>query len=187
MLDALGIYLLVKTKAESFRELTAYHSSASDFIFKYITHLGDGLVAVFSVVLLFTLQKRFWALYFLVGYAFSGLVAQLFKQLLPMLRPKGFFEQMGEKVREIEGITVHTQNSFPSGHTTTAFLLATMICLAGGKRWSYLALLLAILVGYSRVYLSQHFPVDVLAGAFLGTLSALLVYAGFYKFIRLKG
>lgn len=186
MMDALGIYLILHAKADSFRTATAYFNGGLDLFFKYLTHLGDGLMAVFCVVLLFAIGKRFWALYFLAGYAFSGLIAQLIKNLLPMPRPKVFFESMGQTVREIEGITVHTQNSFPSGHTTTAFLLATMLVLMAGKRWWFPALLLAVLVGYSRVYLSQHFPVDVLAGAFLGTLSALLVYGVFYKIGAVK-
>lgn len=65
------------------------------------------------------------------------------------------------------------QFSFPSGHTMAAFLLATLVHLSfdasavGVYLW-------AILVGCSRVVLGVHFPSDVVAGAVIGVLIALI-------------
>ena len=58
---------------------------------------------------------------------------------------------------------------FPSGHTTTAFATATVI-LGRYRNWGYLFLGIAIGTGISMVHLGLHFPSDVSAGAFLGTL-----------------
>jgi membrane-associated phospholipid phosphatase len=87
--------------------------------------------------------------------------------------------------RPYETLTdVHTNHlesadpySFPSGHTTGAFALATLLTLRYPKPEVYIpAFAWAGLVGYGRIYLGLHYPSDVLAGAFIGVGSAYLVY-----------
>lgn len=72
----------------------------------------------------------------------------------------------------LEDVRIH---AFPSGHTSSAFALATSISL-DHPRWYVItpAYLYASLVGYSRCYLGVHYPSDVIAGALLGTGSAWL-------------
>ena len=81
-----------------------------------------------------------------------------------------FFENIAP-IRTIDGYAMHEWNSFPSGHTMSAFGLSSLLALMAGpksrKRVLVLALL-AIAVGLSRIFLVQHFLVDVLAGALLG-------------------
>lgn len=60
-------------------------------------------------------------------------------------------------------------NSFPSGHTSAAFAFALAVCLTAPKKWmKAAALIAAALMGFSRLYVSVHFPSDVLAGALIG-------------------
>lgn len=63
--------------------------------------------------------------------------------------------------------------SFPSGHTGSSFAAAFTIYYYNKKK-GILALILASLIGFSRMYLSVHYPTDVLAGLILGYLSSLV-------------
>lgn len=81
-------------------------------------------------------------------------------------------------------------NSFPSGHTASSFTAATIIGLKyhlkskGWKYWLiYPLLIFAILIGFSRIYLGVHYPYDVVFGALLGIVFAIIVLK--YEYIIL--
>jgi undecaprenyl-diphosphatase len=67
-------------------------------------------------------------------------------------------------------------NSFPSDHTILFFSFCVTFCLFS-KKWGYLWVVLAFLVGISRVWVGVHYPADVIVGAFISTVSALFVYS----------
>ena len=72
---------------------------------------------------------------------------------------------------------IENGNSYPSGHTSIAFALATSLALTSQKCCiAFPAYLWAVSVGYSRLYLGQHYPSDVLAGALVGTASAFATH-----------
>ena len=153
------------------------HHPFTDIFFRAATHLGDGLVFVIVVIAL--LFVRFYYAYYtvLVGIV-HGLIVAMFKNLLfpDKVRPKNFFENP-DALHFIQDVTVHGYHSFPSGHTASAFALATTLSLIlKNPRWTLILFLAASIVGYSRIYLLQHFFVDVFAGALLGTLTALLIW-----------
>jgi membrane-associated phospholipid phosphatase len=177
-----GSWVLVSGKTISFRDLTGFHAAPANFFFRYLTHLGDGIFILLLAAVLALFRKYFVSVGIVAGYLLSGLFAQIGKRLVSAPRPKAFFEALGEKVYEVPGVNVHMSHSFPSGHTASVFALAVFLILALPYRWySWLVLFAAILVGYSRIYLSQHFPSDVWAGAVIGSISGLVV------FILLKG
>ncbi len=77
----------------------------------------------------------------------------------------------------LDGIQVHSMMSFPSGHSTTAFAIALFLTLTvKNKYWSPVFLLLAILAGYSRLYVAQHFFADVVMGSVIGVFVGLITY-----------
>jgi membrane-associated phospholipid phosphatase len=164
-------------KSLSFRLLTEYHTPSVDFFFRYFTHFGDGLFILALAVALAYRKKYLLSAGIVGGYLLSGVFAQLGKRILNLPRPKAWFEALGETVYQVPGVEVHMKGSFPSGHTASVFALAVFLMLMLPYRWySWLILIAAWLVGYSRIYLSQHFPVDVWAGAMIGTFSGSVVW-----------
>jgi len=109
-----------------------------------------------------------------VAFLGSGTLAQVVKRMVPRLRPSNLPDALIAPDERI------FHNSFPSGHTTTAFALAFWVFLLTYRTryqgWGYGALLLAGLVGLSRVYRGVHYPSDVLAGAAVGVVWGALVY-----------
>jgi undecaprenyl-diphosphatase len=102
-------------------------------------------------------------------FVLSTLLAVGMQLLLGRARPAG--------VRLVEPLPPFP--SFPSGHAAGAFALATLTALFWPRR-RWLPFSGAVLVAYSRVYLGQHYPSDVLAGAILGMATAATVYGFFY-------
>jgi membrane-associated phospholipid phosphatase len=182
---AVGLFfLLTLGKAASFVDLNAYHRTTLDTIFIWVTFLGNG---VFSIVVfvIFLLQRR-WshASQVMLAFLLSALIAQILKNLFSMPRPKQFFAP-GQYHYFIEGVTGLGFASFPSGHTTSVFALATLLAIFTKNRKAKIAFLLTgIAVGYSRIYLGQHFLGDVLMGSCIGTLTAVLVHWLFVERLR---
>lgn len=119
-----------------------------------------------------------------LSYALSGIFVQIIKYFYHSARPGKLLEGL-DYHNFVEGVTLHTLNSFPSGHTTSAFALAAVLGFAAkNKNYSILYLLIAAMVGYSRIYLGQHFMVDLLAGSVVGMLSAIIVEVFLAEWIR---
>ena len=74
----------------------------------------------------------------------------------------------------------HKVNSFPSGHTQVAFTIAILIILYT-NRYTLIILIFAIFMGVSRIFMSMHFPSDLIFGAYIGSLTSILIFDWFYK------
>jgi len=157
--------------------INSFQFSGLDSFAKYFTHVGDGLFAVVVSVLLFVYDRKIGILVIL-SYLMSAGITQALKHTLyaDAGRPIQFFGGTSI-VHFIEGVSLHAHNSFPSGHTTSIFALCSMLAFAF-KKYSNQVLLfsIALVVGLTRVYLLQHYLIDVLAGSFIGVLSSILLY-----------
>jgi len=69
-----------------------------------------------------------------------------------------------------------TSGSFPSGHAAFFFALAMAVYLFLNKKWGWLFFIGAVLIGIARIIAGVHWPYDVLAGAIVGKLSALIIF-----------
>ena len=99
-------------------------------------------------------------------------IVQVGKHLIfpDALRPVAYFKGI-HTLHLVDGVVMHAYNSFPSGHSATAFgIFVMLIFLIKNRRLKLLWLAVALLTAFSRVYLSQHFMEDVLAGSLIGTL-----------------
>ena len=168
-------FLLLNGKAAAFISLNSYHPFLLNVFFINYTFMGDGIFALcLTAVLFFYYKRRQQGLAVLYSFLISGLIVQLIKNLVDSPRPRLFFEA-GQYLHFIDGISLANNSSFPSGHTATAFAIATvMVLLMKDKSWQLLILIAAVLVGYSRIYLAQHFLLDVIIGAVTGSTSGIL-------------
>lgn len=147
--------------------------------FRRVTHLGEAPAFVLAGVAAMFWRYRFTLVIALVGLLTSPLVYTL-KDQIAMDRPKTYFEKSG-KIDSLVVVPDEQLNigrtSFPSGHTTAAFALYGVIALMldpRARRWGLPLALLAVMVGFSRIFLVQHFLRDVLGGAVLGLMLAWL-------------
>lgn len=165
--------LLSASKPELHIMLNKFHSPFFDVFFKYITHLGDGtVIAILAVIFLFVKYRYFFT--FLMGSLSAALVVNLFKKVVftEMYRPAKYFELFETyKLHLVEGVNQHSLQSFPSGHTAAAFSVFLMLALVTKNNLAKLFFFFgAVIVAYSRVYISQHFIVDITAGSVLSVL-----------------
>jgi membrane-associated phospholipid phosphatase len=156
--------------------INGHHHPLLDNFFKTVTYLGNGLI--FLPFLILTSFIRFkYSFVVLIVHITHGLIVSIFKRILfPALeRPRKFLDS--DLLHIVPGVDVHGSHTFPSGHTATAFCAALLIALiAKNKILSAFALLLALLVGYSRIYLGQHFLTDVAAGAVIGCFTTYITW-----------
>jgi membrane-associated phospholipid phosphatase len=160
-------------------------------IFRFLTQCGE----VWAYVL-FGFAALFWKPRYALIIAFVGLtmipVSYYVKDLIGIDRPITYFEKKVSlaKIVLVPSTEVNRgQTSFPSGHTMAAFALYSLLALMAGRRyerWGLVFALMAILVGISRIFLFQHFLIDVLAGAFLGLFFSGIVWVISRKFLLLE-
>lgn len=155
------------------------HCAFFDRIFVFFTVLGDfGLVWISAATLmLFSRRYRSCGVVALIALLLSLLLVNYgIKPFIARPRP---FNQIPDLTMLIPK---PSDFSFPSGHASSSFAAATIFFFFHKKHGTY-ALLLASLIALSRVYLSVHFPSDILVGAALGFLCGL-VAVGFYILLR---
>lgn len=160
--------------------LNSFHTTIGDYFFKYITEVGGSIPFIILGLLLFYNYRNF--IFLGLSQGLSSLITFVIKRVMQIPRPSVIFNELGIELPVVNGVDLHHSLSFPSGHTTTAFdtffVLAVII---KNKYIKLLCLIIAILGGYSRIYLSQHFITDVLAGALIGLLSAIIISPIFYE------
>lgn len=178
MLLVAAILLVVMRKGEFLLWVNGLHTPVWDQFFTITDYLGEGLFYA-AVLLVFLIVRIKYGIALLAAFAQVGLWVLLLKGVVftHMDRPKLFFQNVVE-LNFVEGIRLHEHYSFPSGHTTTAFTLFCLLALLiERKNISLLFLVFAVLGGLSRIYLCQHFLMDVFAGSLLGCAISIGTYS----------
>lgn len=147
----------------------------ADQLFKFTTYLAEGWIWIPYFIIFFGWLKKD-ALFILYNFLFSTLLTQLPKNFIwaKVSRPMGSGISQ-DQIHTVKGVDIHLWNSFPSGHTATAFtlFLLTVYFYPNNKVLS-IGLLYAIACAYSRVYLGQHFPLDVAGGILVAIISIII-------------
>ncbi len=174
--------ILISNKGDLHLYMNKFHTTFFDNFFKIMTYLGDGVVVVIIGLLALFLSLR-QGVFIISAYSATGIFVQLLKHLFfnEVLRPAAYFKDTAT-LYLIEGVKLYHHNSFPSGHAASAFALFFCIACSTDKKYiHFLCFLLASIAAYSRVYLSQHFLSDVIAGAVIGMAGSMGFYYLFYK------
>ncbi len=153
--------------------LQSIHTPWLDVFMKEITGLGDhGIFWIITGAVLLCFKKtRIMGLCVILSLAAGFLIGNMFlKNLIARSRPCWIDDSIPLLIKNPRDY------SFPSGHTLSSFEGAVSIWLYN-RKWGTPALALAVLIGFSRMYLFVHFPTDVLAGLVLGILIAVLVHS----------
>lgn len=148
-------------------------------IFIFITKLGDAgaIWIILSVVLLFFKKTRkagFLSLLALLGAYLIDNV--LLKNIIARTRPYEVVD--GLKIL----IEKQVDFSFPSGHTGSSFASAIILYKELPKKYGVPLVIFAILMGLSRLYVGVHYPSDVICGAIIGILIAIIIRKLYYYF-----
>ena len=168
--------VIVFPKGELELLINQHHIAFLDVFFKYVTFLGDGiLLALLLIGLLF--HQYFSAILTAFSILFQSIFVSVFKRWIfdGLPRPIAFFNDAVD-LNFVEGVKVHSSNTFPSGHTATGFAIFAILFIVIRKKNTLLSIalfLLAFLVALSRVYLLQHFVIDVYFGAIFGVVSVV--------------
>jgi membrane-associated phospholipid phosphatase len=149
--------------------------AVADTFFSYFTYLAEGWIWIPYLALIVLHFKKDTAFIF-INFLSSTILTQVPKNLIwPNVNRPIASDIPISKIHTVPGVEVHTYNSFPSGHTATAFTLFLItVYLFPNKNVLVLGGIYAIVCAYSRIYLGQHFPLDIAGGIIAALLSVTL-------------
>jgi membrane-associated phospholipid phosphatase len=174
-----GAYILIHFKKGDFELLVNqnYAGPFTDTFFRYVTELGNGWFFVLVIVICAFIKFRY-VLLTSGSFILSSILTQLFKHVLfpHEERPVAFFNNQ-YILHLVNGVNINYQNSFVSGHSASVFACFSMIALMShNKHKGPLLCFIAIATAFSRVYLLQHFFIDIYVGSMVGILSSVIVF-----------
>jgi membrane-associated phospholipid phosphatase len=146
--------------------LRGYHQKWLDLLMLLATQIGNMLTALFLASLFFAMSYQILAIEVILGTLTLWLLVETIKALTDRARP--FLALQGARIvgwRE-------PGRSFPSGHTSQTFFLVTLIShrFPLGIAGTIALYAVAVLVGFTRMYVGAHYPRDVIGGAVLGSV-----------------
>ena len=163
---------LVWGKNEAFLYLNTNLGLVADKVFEYSSYLAEGWIWIPYFIVLVGLYKKDKA-FILMNFLISTLFTQFAKNFIFITAMRPMFSGLdATQIHTVAGAEIHKFNSFPSGHTATAFTLFILTTyLFPNKQVFTIGLVYALVCGYSRVYLAQHFPLDLAGGIFVALLT----------------
>lgn len=156
------------------------HECAGDWtqpFAEFVSLLGKGGIAliILSLILLIFRPTRRYGTAMCLGLAIGAIAVNLWlKVVIARPRPYADPQSIFYPIWLAHGSHIESDFSFPSGHTNAAFAAMVPVFWLGNKRWSWLALIFAVLMGISRIHLMVHYPSDVLCGAITGTIAGII-------------
>ncbi len=147
-------------------------STFMDIVMPKITALGNGglIWIILALCLLISKKHRKIGFLVLIGLLLGLILGNgLIKNLVARPRPCWIDSRIHLLIPNPKDY------SFPSGHTQSSFIAATILTLYQ-KKWGWIVIPLAALISFTRLYLYVHFPSDVLGGMFIGILIGIFTF-----------
>ncbi len=145
---------------------------------RFIQQFGEGkwyiVPGLVAALVLYLARSAYWRppLYVALAVALSGIAVNVLKVIFGRYRPSRFFDDGDYGFAFFE--LASNARSFPSGHSTTVFAAAMALALLM-PRLRIVWFTLAATLAFTRVVTGAHYLSDVIAGAWMGTVSALLL------------
>lgn len=157
-----------------------------DFLMPLFSHIQEaGIIWILISVALICFKKtRYCGFAILLAMGIDTLITEFaVKNIICRVRPCNIDFSVNMLVERPDSY------GFPSNHTASAFAAAVaLLCTLKKKKWAILGFILSVMISFSRLYVFVHFPSDVIVGAIVGSLIALLVCfvmkkSGFKQFL----
>mgnify|MGYP001248081829 CR=1 FL=1 len=181
-------FLVCYPKLEIQRYLNSFYNEKANMVFLFLTRLAEGWLTVPLLIFLFILNWR-KALFIGITYGTASILVAILKRFVfsNLKRPYGFKElTQDENYQWLPNIEMPSNFSFPSGHTTVAFCIFFGLALIiPNKKIGTWLVVLAVLISFSRTYLSYHFLMDLVSGSLLGVTVSLGMYFVLKKKLKL--
>lgn len=184
-----GILVFLMTKhGDVVLFLNRYSREEWDAFVLFLTDLGLGSFVAGLMALLLLVRVRY-GLTGLVNLGLVGIFTNVFKKMLfsDRVRPFNYF-YYDDFTRFIYSAELNYHFSFPSGHTMTIFAAMSLLAYYVGHKWvGLLFFFFALVIGFTRVYLLQHFFLDVYVGSLIGvfcTFLSILLLNGVFQLQR---
>lgn len=133
---------------------------------------GLFLIAL-SLALAFFKKTRRFGTAMCIGLGLAAVFVNLYLKIA-IARPRPYTVDFYKQLWMTVGQNVESDFCFPSGHTNAAFATMVPVFILGNKKSSWLALVFAVLMGISRIYLVVHYPSDVVGGMITGTIAGMI-------------
>jgi membrane-associated phospholipid phosphatase len=188
LIVVLAVLLLRFPKEELHLFLCQPHTRFLDGLVPVFSNLVDWLPYLSIVLLLF--YRAGWSVFLAGNMLLTTMIVQPIKFIVNAERPTTWFAANWPDISLplVDGVKMHHWLSFPSGHTTAFFALffcLAVVCCAENIKGKYIlstfCFCCAAFGAYTRIYLSQHFALDILGGISIACMTTLILYFFYVK------
>jgi len=171
-----GIVLVLWSKTDIHLYINSYHNPTADFFFRIWTNMGLGIMIV-PVALILAFVRFRYMLISVTGFLLTFIINDSLKVIFHASRPMVVFTQLHQSIYLVPNVEMYSADSFPSGHTATGFCMFCLLAFYTKNNFlKTIYFLIALLIAYSRMYLSEHFLRDVYVASIIGVICALVTY-----------